>query len=263
MFKALVGGFAELFRKPVNLLPALVAMAINFTVLILTIESYFDFFYEVFIFNEVPESSLVNLPFYLFSTYLFEITVMAMGAFISMALGFYLLYVYSAILTGKETGAIKAMSATLAKLPEIAGLTAFVFVAAILYSVIGFALLAASITLDGIGIVVFLLWVAWIMAGIYVYLKFSFTPVFMASDKLKLKAALTASWKWSEKKLLPIAVLLIVLSFMTGLINAAATAIAEGSTLEIIAFPALVLGLAFSNAYFSITIIKYFMASKQ
>jgi len=261
MIKAFIGGLTQLIAKPFYFLPALIAMTINTLILAFSTEQYTDFLYNALILGEVPETSMLELPFYLITIYGVELFIIALGFFVSTLLGFYLLYVYANLVRDKQA-LIKAILSNTSKLTELIGLTIFVLVATLLYSTVAFFLFILSLTLEIIGLVIFLLFLIWIVFGIYAFVKLVFTPLIMVLERKKLKPALAQSWKWTEKKALKILFFLIILGFIVNIINAIFLSISELVGIEIIGVAILIFGLALSNAYYNIVFIKYFLNSK-
>lgn len=262
MLASLLGGFIELGKKPLYFVPALIVMILNFGVLLLSIDNYFEFFYSVFVFGEVAESTLIELPFFLFTTYGVDLLLIGITMFISLGLGFYLLYVYSSLINGNEKNFVKAMSQNIGKVTEIIGLTFFVFFAMFLYATISYILFILSATLEGVGLLFLLIFLLWLVIGVYFYIKLAFTPVLMATERQKLKPALAATWKWSSGKTIKTAIFLAVLGAITGILNTFFSLVGDATGVDFIAVIILMVGLAFSNAYYNIAFIKYFLNSK-
>ncbi|MFH1391066.1 MAG: hypothetical protein ABIH20_02015 [Candidatus Diapherotrites archaeon] len=263
MFKALIGGFTELTKKPSYMIPSLAGMIASLIVLVLTIESYFNVFYNSLILEETPQSSLIEFPFHMVSFYGADLIVIGLATFISIGISFYMIYVYASLLKDKEKSAIKAFTKNLKKTSEIIWLTFFVFVGLFLYLVIAYALFVASVTYEGLGIITFLLFLAWLIIGFIAYLNLIFTPVIMAVEKKKLKPALKASWQWSKKRIIGIAIFIAVLGFITGLVGTIFSVIGESVGIEELGVLILLIGLGFTNAYYNITFIKFYLNHRQ
>src|SRR3989344_441826 len=204
MLKSLVFGLTQLIGKPQYLLPALAGIFVNFLILFFAVDSYFNFFYNALVFGEIPNASLFELPFYLLTTYAFDILVIVLTVFFSTSVGFYMIYVYSALMTTKQS-MMKVMIGTLSRIGEIFGLTLFLMVALLLYGAILYGLIIFGFAFEGL--------------AIFAFVKLAFTPVIMVIEKQKLKPALKKSWEWSAKKTLNILVFLFLLSVITGLTN--------------------------------------------
>ena len=205
MIGAFVQGVFELAKKPVYLLPALIISLAAFLVIILSAESYMAFFYSAIMLGQVPDAGILELPFYIISSYGQEIAIICASMLISLTLTLFQLYIYALSMARKE-GMVQAIRDGAAKLPEIFGLVVFAALASFIYGVLGYALFAASITFDVIGIALFLLLIAWGLFGAYAFVKLIFVPVFMALEGKKLKAALSESWKWSSQRVFSIAI---------------------------------------------------------
>src|SRR3989344_4556938 len=143
MFSAATGAFGELVKKPALLLPALVGMALNTAVLLLAIDNYFSFFFDVFFNGNVPEASIIELPFYMLTSYFWDIVVMAGAVFASFFIAYFMLFTYASVIAKKEKGVVKAMRGALGRAGEIFALTVFTFVAVFLYAAVSYALFVA------------------------------------------------------------------------------------------------------------------------
>lgn len=258
MIGALIGGLGELAKRPLLAIPALLGMAINTMVLLFAIDNYFSFFFGVFFLGEVPNVSIEQLPFYMLSAYWVDIVVMSLAVFVSLFVSLFVLYTYAALVTKKEKGIVRAITSQFPRAGEIFSFTLFAFIAAFLYTVVAFLLFIGTISLEGIGIVVFILLLAWLLFGFYVFLKFTFAPLFMAIGKKKLKAALAQSWKWSSKRIVEIIVLLVALALVSGFISLVFSLVADAVSIDEIAVLALIIGASLSNAYYNIVLVKYF-----
>ena len=262
MFRVFIESFAEAVKKPLLLAPALIVMLANVLVLFLALDNYFGFFYDVFVFNNVPGQGLLDTPYYMITTYGVDILAMALASIIALALGFYLLYVFAEILAGKEKKVFRAMASTLSRAGEILALAFFAGIAAFLYIIVAYILLLITFSVEALGIITLLLLILWLIFGLYAYFKFVFTPVFMAVERKKLKEALKVSWKWSAGKLASIIVFLVILSFVTALITNVGIAISDSLSVDWLIVLALAITAGLSGAYYNIALIKYFQAKK-
>lgn len=262
MLKSFATGLSDLVKRPFLIFPSFVAMVVNTALLILVSDSMFTIFYNVFILGDVPDATITQLPFYIISSYGPELTAITATTFISLLLSFYLVYVYSGLLNSKSTGVVKAMLGGFSRLGELIALSVFVSLCIFLFSMAGFAFFVGSLGLGGIGIISFLLGLAWTLFGAYVFLKLVFAPVLMAIGKKKLKAALAESWEWSSGKLLHIGAFMVLLFAAIGFINLVVSSASDATGIEELSLVILVLGMALSNAYYNIVFIRYFVDSR-
>ncbi|HLC79282.1 MAG TPA: hypothetical protein VJG83_02520 [archaeon] len=256
MIGALLSGL-EILKRPQLLLIALLGSIANSFILLLSVDYYFSFFYEVFVLGEIADSSIIDMPFYLLATYATEILVIVLTIIASLMVWLYVLYAYSAMLSQKKK-VIQALSFAISKTPEIAIVSSFLLALSFLFAAILFFFFIATFSFAGFEIVALLILIAALGLGAYIYLKLSFTPLFMALGKKTLKQSLGLSWKLSAKHLLQIAVFLILLSTISGVIAGVFSLLSEYPENEIIAFVLLLAGIAFSSAYYNIGFIRYF-----
>ncbi|MCR4369166.1 MAG: hypothetical protein NUV67_04645 [archaeon] len=262
MISALPKGFFGLIKRPALLIPAIGAIIFNFAMLILAAESYFNVFYDTLILGQVPNVSLLEMPLYIFNSYLPDLLIIFMASLASLMLGFYLVNVYHAMI-GEKKNAVPALFSGISRIGEIFYLSAFFAVALFLYLAAAFFLMVFSINFGAIGIVFFFAFLAWILLGLYAYLKLMYTPFFMAAKRLNIKKALAQSWKWSAGKFWAIFALLFLLWAITWAFNSIFAAIAEQITVEFITIAVLVLGLGVSNAYYYVSLTEYFLGAKE
>ncbi len=258
MISSLTGAFGELVKKPALLLPAFIGMGLNIAILLLTIDNYFSFFFDVFFIGNVPDASIAELPYYLFTSYFADIAVMAAAVFASFFIAYFLLFTYASVIGKKEKSVVKAMRTAIGRAAEIFWLTVFTFAAFFLYAAVSYALFAATLELGGLGIVALLLMLAWGAFGVYAFLKLAFAPLFVALEKKKIKQALAESWKWSGRRLLGIIGLLVLLMIITGTISAVFGAASDATGVDELAVLLLVLGSAVSSSYYNVALVKYF-----
>ncbi|MEK6958343.1 MAG: hypothetical protein AABW99_05185 [archaeon] len=263
MLKEFIGGFTELVSRPLYFLPALLAGIINLFVMVAVSENSFNFFMQTLVLGNVPDVNLWQMPFYIINSYGQDLIAMLLGTLASLAVGFYILYVYSALIAAKEKGIVKAIAATAKKIPEILALSVFVLAAFFIYSTIAYFVFVAGVSIEAIGIILFIALLAWLVLGVYFFLMLAFTPLFMALNGTKLKKALAESWKWSPKRLLHIAVFLAVLWFLTMAVATLFSMISDFAGSDELIAGTLMLGMAVSGAYYNITFIKYFLANRE
>ncbi len=262
MFKTFIESAGELIKNPFTLIPAVCAMVVNLFVLSIASEAYFNVIYEVILFGNVGDS-IIELPLYLFASYGKEIFIIAGAMFLTLAIGYYLTYVYAKVLAEKEA-VIPAMIKTLGNAGELIGITLFAFVMFFIYATITYFLIVISFTVEIIGLFAFIILLTWFFFGAYAYFKFMFTPIIMVVKKQKLKIGLATSWKWSEKKIISIMVLLLVMGFITGIVGDLFLTLGSAfeQDFEIIALIILALGIGITSTFYHITLIKYFLTSE-
>jgi len=262
MLKAFVNGFTEVVKNPFFLIPSFVAVAFNVLFLIVMLEGFFDFIYEVFVLDNIGGRSLFEIPFYLLSSYFVEFLVLGLMTFAGFAVSYYISYVYAAVLSGEEKGIIPAMVKQLGRIGEIIGLTFFTAVAVFVYSAIAFFFFLISFSVPVLGTVAFIVLIIWFLLGAYAGLKLLFTPYIMAIEKQKLKTALAETWEWSAHKLISLIVLFVILGFISGAITDVFAFLGDTTTIEILSLIFIALGIGFGTAYYHIVLIQYYLGSK-
>ena len=259
MLDSLVSGFSGIAKRPVLIIPALVAVIVNFVITLLAFEPQADFFYSVFVLNGVVDAAIPELPYYLLASYPWEIFAMLLSAFASTVLWILVLYVYAES-SGK--GIIEAFRETLSRTWEMIGVAAFAFIAVFLYFVILFALFVSTLALGVLSIVGFLASILWILFGIYAGIRLVFTPAIMAVKRKKLKKALAESWKLQKKGTLEAGLFIVLAGAIAGTIGAFFSMAGEASGNEVVFLIMVLVGFALANAYYSIVFIKYVSEQK-
>ncbi|GEM_PF-6326852 len=258
MISAFAGGLAELVKRPLFFVPALIGMCLNAAILMLALGSYEAIFFGTIISGDVPDAPLISQPYYFAANNLTDTIIIGLALLGTIIVGTLMLFTYAKMLTAKKTGIAGGISFALSKLPQAIWLGIFTFVALFLYSVVAFLLFAASISFETWGTVAFAGFLLWLAFGAFAYLKFAFTPLFIAVEGLDLKKALAKSWKSSSGKAIPIAIFLFLAYLATGLVGGAAFALSDLASDELISLAIVVLGISLSNAYYNIVFTKYF-----
>ena len=262
MINALVSSFFKLLKKPNYFIPSLLGMFFTTLLLLVFSDNYFNIIYKIFVFGELPQTELFNLPFYMLSIYGADLFIITLATFISISIGFFVLYVYSTLFNDSKLTVSKAINSNLGRISEIIGLSLFVFVVGFLYTGIGFLLGLIITSFESLGLIITILILLWIIAGIYIYTKLAFTPLIMSIERKNLKQALSQSWKQSETKMLKLLFFLITLSAIVQAMNFFISTFADAIGVELIMLLVLIIGLGFTNAYYNISFIKYFLNSK-
>lgn len=262
MISALLGGFTEFARKPLYFVLSLVGIALNATVLLLSLESYQNVFISVVVFGEVPNVPLAQLPFYFTANYLTDLFVIGTSLLFSLAIGFMLLFAYSRMLTSNKPSLREGIVFAASRIMVAIGFAGFSFVAVFLYSVVAFFLFTASISFELVGTLAAVLLLLWLLFGLYLYTKLVFTPLFISIDEMNLKKALAESWKWSSGKFVPLIVFLVLAAAAGNIIAGASSLIGESIVDEAISATVIIIGVSLSNAYYNIVFTKFFVESR-
>lgn len=264
MLGVFAGAFVDIARRPMLAVPALLAAIANTAVMLLAVDSFFGLFYDITIAGNVPEAGIVEAIYYVAASHSIEIAVIAAALFINGITSVFLLYTYYALATEKKAGVAGAMLEKIGKITEIAGVAAFLLVAAGAFSAVSLAIFVAAVSVEGLGFLAPVVMIALAAFSIYVFMKLFFTPLFMCSEQEGLKKSLGKCWKWSNKRLFTIAIFFAIvsaiISVLGGIFDMAAVAL-EGN--DIASAVAIIVGLLATNTYFNVAIVKFFLSEKE
>ena len=117
MISAFAGGLAELAKKPLLLAVALIGAVINAGIMLLASDSYLNVFVSTLVLGEVPDASIMELPFFIFTSYAADIAIIIAAMTVSIAVGFFTLFAYSKM-SSKKAGLRDGLSFAVSKIPE-------------------------------------------------------------------------------------------------------------------------------------------------
>ena len=258
MISAFADGFAELAKKPLLLAVALIGTAINVGVMILASDSYMNVFVNMMVLGEVPEATVMEMPFFIFTSYAADIAVILVAMTTSLAAGFFTLFAYSRMVASKKTGLREGLSFATSKITEALFLSIFYMAALFLFALSAFLLFAAGVSFEGVEAITFLLFIALCAFGIYCYVKLFFTPLFMALEGMKLKKALAESWRWTAGKFIPLLFFLIIAWAVTAMVSGIAFAASDAIAVDEVSAAVAIIGFCIAGAYYSIVLVKFF-----
>ncbi|MFH1256383.1 MAG: hypothetical protein V1494_03755 [Candidatus Diapherotrites archaeon] len=259
MIAALIGAAFGLVKKPVVLLAAIILAIINTVVFFLLFEPIAELLYNFFVLGLVPEGNAWELPFRFLQLYFLNSIAILVAMFISLMLFIWLLFVAAAAEKEKDSAIAEANS----RLGEIFWLSAFIFIAVFVFLAIGYIFMAIGFSFDLLALPALIVFLAWLLVGLYVFVKLSFVAVIAAMEKVKGKEAFIKTWQWSAKRFWGIIVFLLLAGFIFSLINALGDGVA-GITGEEIS--GIVIGLIFAiiaNAYVALAMAKAFSVTKE
>lgn len=228
MIRAFVDSAKMLLRKPQLLIPTAVLALVNVILLYFTIEAIMEMLYSSLVLEEVPEATLLQMPYFLFSMYSIPLIIVALLVFFAFAVQAWLIYVYSKFVKdGEKANIVGAVSAGFANILNAMIISIFFMLAGFVYVVATFIVLLILLSVEILGIISLLLLLAWFLFGIYLFIKLYFLPVVMAIEGKGLKAALPIVWKWSQKRMIRVIVIIVAIFIIYNIINTAGLVVSD------------------------------------
>ncbi len=258
MIVSLIAGVFAFVKKPLAVLPALLAGLLQVAALFVVIQPLFGLLLDLSA-GGLPNAGFLELPYVLFLQHPTEIMLVLALALFGTTLQAWLVFVYGNLFGTKEHGILESVRRSLARLPRAFTYAVFLFALGFLYllaSLLLWQLLKPAMNFSGA------LFLAWLLLGYYVYLKLLFTPVAMAVEDLKLREGLRASWKFTRGKLLPLFLLTVLLGSVSSLLGATGDLIANGIEDDNAGLFAVLLFLALATAYTQTVLVKYWVVGR-
>ncbi len=260
MIVSLVAGVFELLKRPLALLPALVLALVNAAVFLLALEPLYSLLFDLGPGGAFPKGSLLELPYLFVVQFPYEMAAVILLSFFSLLGGNWLFFVYSYMYRkDKPLGTLKAMAGAVKSLKQILALSLFQFALGVVFLALTLVL---SIALKPIEAVAAIGLLVWLVLGYYVYMKLMFAPIAMPFEGVKLREALTLSWKFTRGKILWLLLLSFVLSLITYALTSLGGLLSDAIEEEILSFVVLVLVLSLATAYANTVLIKYWLVGQ-
>ncbi len=278
-FSVLVDSFVSIASRPLLLLPTLFAA---FATLLLA-SFYLDyinvFLVDFILYDAVADVSLLELPAYIASNYLFEFLALLFMLFIILSFNFYPIFVYSVFLereavkkskgmigsiafnpslSSKNNSVISDMIFVLRSFPKILSVAFFYFAFFCFFLLICVIALFSTILFPLISLLVLFVFPFFIIAFFYFLIVFVKAPIIMASTGEKLRLALSSSWSWCSGKVFQILVFLFFLFLAYGVLVFVFDSVAAFFQVEEIELLMGLFGAAFASSFFSFSLVKFF-----
>ena len=260
MIVSLVAGVFELLKRPLAVLPALVLALVNAAVLLFALEPLFGLLFDLGSGGAFPKGGLLELPYLLMVRFPFEMSAVILLSFFSVLGGNWLFFVYSYMYRkDKPLGTLKAMAEAVKSLKQILALSLFQFAVGVVFLTLTLVLSIALKPIEAVAAVGLLVW---LVLGYYVYMKLMFAPIAMPFEGVKLREALTRSWKFTRGKILWLILLTFVLSLITYAITNLGGLFSDAIEEEVLSFVVLVLFLSLATAYVNTVLVKYWLVGQ-
>ncbi len=265
MLRAFTDAGLIFLKKPAIILPAVFVGILNLIVLFFAWDFIEGFLYELLVLGKAPAGGFFELPFQIFLYYPVDIIVGGIAFFIMAVLQFYLLFVLSELVKSKGSGVFVAMGRGLKRIDDAVVLTLFVLVAGFLAGMVLYIIMGILLAFGELGLLLlFLAGLVYFLFLAFLILKLSFLPFVMGVKGIKLKPALKEVWKWSTgiKRLASILAILIVVTFISSIINSLGIFISDFIPNEFFGFIPIYLFMLISLTY-SILAPSFYYSSTQ
>lgn len=262
MIKAFVSGAKKIIGNPFLLLPGLASIAVFMGLLFVFSQFLVDFLVSVVFLEMVPDTGLLAFPFHFTSLYALDLVAIMAFAIISgivftTANFFYAAHVKTVIDGNDSIG--KAFSETVLALGKIVSLTVFIAALAIAFMAVlwVFVLVLLAVPVAGAVLLALLGLVA-----VYAYVKLVFVIQALALEKGTVKQAFQQSWELSNKRFVPVLVLVFVLGILNNIIFMVGEVVSELVLNEL--FGVVIVALAWSvSLSFSATAMALYYSEKK
>jgi hypothetical protein len=210
MIAEILQGIKATFRKPVSMLPALIAALIVLLASYLVAGPLFEMSVDIFLLEKLPEAGLEAIPFQFFAMYSGGVIAFALLSVVAMvvliALGFCNAR-YALDYSEMHPSISQAIGQALKNLGKIVLLTIFFCVIALFFIALAWIFLLIPI----VGTVLFFLLV---IAIFYIVIKLVFSVAAMSIEDVSVKEALQKSWEFSQKRFWQIVAFLAIISII-------------------------------------------------
>jgi hypothetical protein len=265
MISALFGGAVGLVRKPVLMVPGIIA-GLGVTL------SFFIFFETTLFFmldlvsnpNALSGGgSILAVPYLLFALYPAEILSLLAFAALIIATNIWLLQAFAiAEKEGDKAGIATVVFGAFSKIPKVVFTSITIMCLVVLYIIASLAYFALIDLISFIPLLPAIFVLAWIVFSGYLYLKLLFFgTISVCEEKIKGKEGLLRTWNWSSRKILGILVFSILVAIIGNFILGIGFTASDFFD-ETIGYIVILLFYSLGAAYSSFAFVKYYIHSK-
>jgi len=216
MLGPLISGLIEFIKRPLIVIPGLVAGIINSSIWYILLLPQLVLIDSLFVLQNIPQVPLIMLPFALFSKYWFWLMFVGINYVISVIVSFWTIFVYSHLMSEKKATIRNSIGYGIKNLGKIIGLSIFFVLLTLFIGGISLLLITLMETLGIIGIILIFIW---FLLVIYTLIKLVFLPFIFAIEKNKIRDALKNTWDFTGKHFFMILLLLGVLQIVMFIIT--------------------------------------------
>jgi len=255
--KALAKGFSEISKKPLAIIPALIVLFIIGLIFWLVSDSFVEIIFNTVFLEDIPDSTLAELPFHLFSLYALDFIILGIWALVSAllvtALGFY----YAAI--AKGSGITESIGKTIEQAKNITSVFALFLVLAVFFAILFWIFLI----LGTINLWLFIVpEIIITIAAVFITVKIAFTIPIIEVENTSLKKALEKSWKTTDKKFWLTLAFLIILGIILNIILGIGSMVSDIIPEETIGVIVFAVFASIMLAYAGLTMAFYYLEKK-
>ncbi|AJF59988.1 MAG: hypothetical protein J4224_00905 [Candidatus Diapherotrites archaeon] len=266
MFSALVQGLKDLALKPSILLPAIVFVLFNAVLAALSQDTILEFFYNVIFLEQLPyATNWVEFFYFFVMIYFWQLLALALVLFLAYTASFWMAFSYSAFVKNKgKTGAVASSTHALSRIGSAVSLAVFFGIVTLLY---GFLLMVFFLLtslpgeniVGGLGLLLFLLWLVF---GVYLLVKLLFLPYIVGVEESKTKNAVEKAWQWSGKHFFGIIVVSLIVGIIANVIALAGSALSDFFGESLVAVAVVALFVSVSVAYSNLVFAHYYNSTR-
>lgn len=276
MINALFNSLTLLARKPWIFLPTLIVAAIMGVITVSTIETYFMLLFNLTFFNQMPQTTLLELPFRIFELYPIESSILLGMLAVMFFLNSLLLLIYAHLvkeeIERKKSSLLNAVRNAFSQIGQT--ILLFILIALVgLFLGIVYLAFFALMPLSGFSWIILLIIFLLI---IYIAIKLLFTIPALAEaertitsgkkivqGKGGIKQALEESWQFTDKHLFGTIALIIILFIVTAILTSIVGTIGELIELEEASIAVMYVLLAIIGTLADLSICYYYFLNKK
>jgi hypothetical protein len=259
MIKAVFGGLAQIVAKPQVLIAGIITAIIQFMVLLFALEPLSSLAENVLLLGNVPNVSLLELPFQFYRMYFNEINLLLIAFLISLILQLWLGIViarFAVNLQAKKAGILEAIGFGIKGLGKIIGAVVFLLaIVGIFFAVFQFLVWLSDFSTEASIILTTLL----LILAAYVFIKLVFFVPIMGCKEANVKTALEEAWEFGKNKFWKILALLVIVAIVSAVIEMIGTLASDAIANDIISAAVLSLFSIIATTYSALVLANYYL----
>ena len=259
MFKSLIGSLGQIAAKPQVLLAGIIATVFQTIIFYFSLTPLANVFDNAVLLGELPNVSLIELPFQFYKMYASDLNVILVFLLLSMIVQFWLAIVVARFAENtmhKKQGILEAIGFGIASFWKIIGAIVFLLAAAGIFFALFQIIIWLSDFSQELSLILMLLLAVFTA---YLFVKLLFFLQIMGAKAANARIALLESWNFSKKRFWFIVILIVILSIISGLIDFAGSLASEPFGDSIIATIVLAFFSILGTTYSTLVLANYYL----
>lgn len=259
MISSVFGGLAQLAAKPQVLIAGIITAVIQFIVLLFTLDPLSSLAENVFLLGNVPNVSLLELPFQFYRMYFTEISILLIAFLISLILQLWLSIViarFAGNLRERKSGIIEALGFGAKSFGKIIGAVVFLLaIVGIFFAVFQFLVWISGFSTE----VSLVLTILLLILAAYVFIKLVFFVPIMGCKEANVRDALGEAWEFGKNRFWKILALLVIVAVVSAVIEMIGTLISGAIANDIISAAVISLFSVIAATYSALVLANYYL----